>query len=229
MPRKLRREPDFEQFLAVLRRKGKPRYLPFYEHLASPGFIAARMETPFGRMEPGSDEYLRTYVDFWLGMGFDCIPMERPLRCPMPKEGARPGAVSHGSESQIVIRNREDFENYPWPDASDPVDFSDFEKTAQLLPDGVKIVAGVAMGPWRCTSPPAGLLPIWMLSGHTGRGTIWVSFRRPSCPELLRRLVFPAYREMAGIAHAVGRPFILHSCGNLALSRALPSHDGFCK
>jgi len=34
-------------------------------------------------------------------------------------------------------------------------------------------------------------------------------------PELLRQYVFPVYKAMADIAHAAGRPFILHSCGNL--------------
>jgi uroporphyrinogen decarboxylase len=35
-------------------------------------------------------------------------------------------------------------------------------------------------------------------------------------PPLLRRLVFPIYTEMADATHAAGKPFILHSCGNLA-------------
>ena len=47
---KFKREPDFTQFLKVLRREGKPKYLPFYEHIASPEFIAARTETPFEKM-----------------------------------------------------------------------------------------------------------------------------------------------------------------------------------
>jgi len=34
-------------------------------------------------------------------------------------------------------------------------------------------------------------------------------------PEHLRTYVFPIYRQMAEIAHAAGKPFILHSCGNL--------------
>jgi uroporphyrinogen decarboxylase len=35
-------------------------------------------------------------------------------------------------------------------------------------------------------------------------------------PELLRRHVFPTYRRMAEEAHKQDKPFILHSCGNLA-------------
>jgi len=33
---------------------------------------------------------------------------------------------------------------------------------------------------------------------------------------LLRKLVLPVYTRMAAEAHAAGKPFILHSCGNLA-------------
>ena len=35
-------------------------------------------------------------------------------------------------------------------------------------------------------------------------------------PELLRKLVFPTYKAMVEHAHSHGKPFILHSCGNLA-------------
>jgi uroporphyrinogen decarboxylase len=28
--------------------------------------------------------------------------------------------------------------------------------------------------------------------------------------------VFPIYRQMTGIEHAAGKPFILHSCGDLS-------------
>ncbi len=32
-----------------------------------------------GVSDPG---YWDIYVDFWLGMGYDCVPMEIPLNCP---------------------------------------------------------------------------------------------------------------------------------------------------
>ena len=248
MEARFRREPDFAQFLKALRREGRPAYLPFYEHIASPGFIASRMGTPYDRLPPDSEEALRIYVDFWLGMGFDCIPLERPLRCPLPGEET-PGAVSHGSESRVAIRNREDFERYPWPDASDPVDFKAFERVARMIPEGVKIVGGVGMGPYEWASTMLGVIGLSyqladdpelvemvfakisslhvaankILAGMDGIGAhrqgddlgFYSATFLP--PELLRRLVFPAYREMASIAHAAGRPFILHSCGNLEL------------
>ena len=244
----LRREPDFSQFLKALKREGRPSYLPFYEHLASPRFIARATNTPYNRMPPDSEEALRIYVDFWLQMGYDCIPLERPLRCPLSRpEG--PAAATLGSESQVVIRNRDDFERYPWPDESDPVDFRAFELIAKMLPDGVKIVGGVSMGPYEWASTMLGLVGMSYLlvddlelvemvfekigSLHVAANRILTGMEGIGAhrqgddlgfysatflpPELLRKLVFPTYRAMADIAHAAGRPFILHSCGNLEL------------
>jgi len=35
-------------------------------------------------------------------------------------------------------------------------------------------------------------------------------------PSRLREWVFPCYQEMASLAHRAGKPFLLHSCGNLS-------------
>ena len=106
MTERLRREVDFGQFLKVLRREGTPAYLPFYEHIASAGFIARRTGTAFERMSRDDSGYWQAYVEFWLGMGFDCIPMEIPLNCPLPRaEENASEAVSHASESHVVIRH----------------------------------------------------------------------------------------------------------------------------
>lgn len=239
------RQPDFDQFLKVLKRAGRPSHLPFYEHIASPGFIARRTGTEFHRMPAGSREYWRVYVDFWLGMGYDCIPMEIAPRLPLP-EGHH--ALSEGSEAQVVIRNRRDYETYPWPDESNPIEFSHFETVASMLPDGVKIVGGVCAGPYEWASRMMGTIGLsYLLADDPDLveevfariGGLHVSAVRqlatmPSIgalrqgddlgfktstflrPELLRKLVFPIYRQMTDLAHAQGKPFILHSCGNLA-------------
>lgn len=239
------RQPDFEQFLKVLWRRGRPDHLPFYEHIASPGFIARRTCTEWDRWDARHPDYWPVYVDFWLEMGYDGIPLEIPLNCPLP--GGHAGSASQQSEAQVVFRSLEDVEAYPWPDEDAPIDFRHFETVAGLLPDGVKIVGGVAAGPFEWSS--------WML------GIVGMSMALFDCPELvedvfarvgalhrsavrqlatmdavgalrqgddlgfksstflrpddLRRLVFPIYKDMAATAHRAGKPFILHSCGNL--------------
>lgn len=239
-----RREPDFEQFLKVLKREGKPDHLPSYEHIASPGFISARMGTDITRISD-IQAYWKVYVDFWLGMGWDCIPLEIPLRCPLgkPEHG-----LSAGSEAFAVIRTMEDYEKYPWPDASDPIDFSHFELVAAMLPPGVKIVGGVCMGPYEWVSQMMGVVGLSyallddemlvklifervgdlihsadrQLATMESIGALRqgddLGFKTSTflSPEDLRKYVFPTYKKMAEEAHKNDKPFILHSCGNLA-------------
>ncbi|MDH7601747.1 MAG: uroporphyrinogen decarboxylase family protein [Armatimonadota bacterium] len=241
----LRREPDFSQFLKVLFRSGKPDHLPFYEHLASPGFIARRTGTPFDRMSPDDPDYWQIYVDFWMGMGFDCVPMEVPLNCPLARTE---GAVSEGSEARSVIHSISDYENYPWPDESQPIEFRHFETVASLLPDGAKIVGGVCMGPYEWVSQMMGVMGLsYALADNPELvelmferiGRLIVSADRQLAtmdavgalrqgddlgfktstflsPDLLRKYVFPTYKRIAELAHEQGKPFILHSCGNLS-------------
>lgn len=140
--------PDYTQFLKVLRRAGRPDHLPFYEHLASPGFVARRMGVDFGALSRQDPAYWRTYVDFWLGMGYDVVPLESPLRVTLGSTDDTAGAKSHRSEASACIRTLEDFERFAWPDESAPIDFGDFERCAACLPEGAKIVGGVCAGPF---------------------------------------------------------------------------------
>lgn len=241
----LRRQPDFEQFLKVLKRTGKPDHLPFYEHYASPEFVAERTGTNIDKMGYSDPGYWDIYVDFWMGMGFDCIPMEIPLKCPL---GEGHGAASEGSESLAMIRNWEEYEKYPWPDESSPIEFEHFDTVAKLLPEGAKIVGGVCMGPYEWTSQLMGVMGLsYALIDEPGLvdavferiGKLIHSADKQIAtmdavgalrqgddlgfktsiflkPELLRKYVFPTYKKMAEEAHNNGKPFILHSCGNLA-------------
>lgn len=164
MVRRLRSAPDFEQFLRVLKRQKRPTHLPFYEHVASPGFIARRTETEFDKIGTDHPDYWPTYVDFWLGMGYDCIPMEIPLNCPLADSSTHgEGTVSQESEARACISTMEDFEKYPWPREENPIDFAPFETVSKLLPDGVKIVGGVGAGPYEWSTYLLGVVGLSML------------------------------------------------------------------
>ncbi len=242
---KIRHTPNFDEFLKVLQRSGKPKHLPFYEHYASPGFISRRTDTKFDQMSPDDPAYWEIYRDFWLNMGYDCVPMEVPLNCPLNRD--RHGK-SEGSESSAVIRNRADYEAYPWPEPDRAVDFRHFETMAAIIPEGVKIVAGVAMGPYEWASHMLGVMGLSYLLAddpelvtevfnRLGKLSLSVNRRLAAMdevgalrqgddlgfktatflrPEDLRRLVFPIYKDFARSAHEAGKPFILHSCGNLS-------------
>ncbi|MCE5249052.1 uroporphyrinogen-III decarboxylase-like protein [bacterium] len=241
----LLRQPDFNQFLKVITRKGMPDHLPFYEHLASPGFIARRTGTAFDTMSLDDPGYWNIYVDFWVGMGFDCIRMEIPLNCPLKE--IHDHKHSYGSETYAIIKTRDDFERYPWPDESEPIDFTHFETVAGIIPEGVKIVGGVCMGPYEWVSRLMGVMGLsYALADDPGLvecifsriGVLHRSAVRQLAsmdaigalsqgddlgfksstflsPADLKKLVFPIYKNMTGEAHDRGKPFILHSCGNL--------------
>lgn len=197
-------------------------------------------------MSSAEEGYWQIYVDFWLGMGFDCVPLEIGLNCPLPAGDG--GGVSHGSESHACIRTDKDFESYPWPAEAKPIDFRPFEIVGKLLPEGAKIVGGVAMGPYEWASQMMGVegLSLALFDNPSLVERVFATLGRLALsadraiaqmdtvcalrqgddlgfktstflsPDDLRRLAFPIYRQMAEIAHGGGRPFILHSCGNLA-------------
>ena len=244
--RRIRRTPDFAQFLKVLTRQGRPAHLPFYEHIASPGFISARLGTD---MTAVGDKraYWRLYADFWLSLGFDCIPLEIPFDFGKVERRGEGGGVPH-SEAGACIFSMADFERFPWPDEARPIDFEPFEIVAEHVPDGVKIVGGVCAGPYEhVTLSLLGVMglcyalddqPDLVAAVFAKLRSLYAAANRRlaamdcigACrqgddlgyktatfmpPDVLRRYVFPIYRDMVRAAHECGKPFILHSCGAL--------------
>jgi uroporphyrinogen decarboxylase len=239
------RQPDYRQFLRALARRQRPTHLPFYEHLATGSFIASATGKPFGAPGQDAKSYWSTYVEFWVNMGFDVVPMEILLNSPLHNTDG--SAHSHGSEDRSLIHNMAEFEKYPWATPAAPIDFKPFEMVAGLLPEGVKIVGGVCMGPYEWVSSLMGTQglcfalvdqPELVEAMFTRIGELIVAADRQLAtmdaicalrqgddlgfktstflsPADLRRFVFPTYKKMVEAAHGGGKPFILHSCGNL--------------
>lgn len=242
-----RREPDYTQFLKVLRREGRPSHLPFYEHLASEGFIAQRTRTAFDQWTPDHPDFWKVYVDFWIGLGFDVVPMEIPPNWVLESHEDTTGKLSHGSEASVTIRTMEEFERYAWPSDDAPINYDHFYRAAEHLPEGARIVGGVCAGPYEWSTNFLGVqgLAIALCMDPELVDAVYTRIARVHttalktiadmefvcalrqgddlgyktstflAPEHLRRYIFPIYTEMAAIAHAAGKPFILHSCGNL--------------
>lgn len=242
------RTPDFEQLLRVLTRERPPTHLPFYEHLASAGFMSARTGVDTRKLDWDTRDAWQVYVDFWLGMGFDGVPIEIPPNLPVETHEHRTTQVSQGSEAFVSIRDWADFERYPWPDPDTAVDMSHYERAAACLPDGAKLVAGVCAGPYEHASRLLGVegLSIAILMQPDLVRAVFDKIDKIHCaalqqiaamdavgacrqgddlgfktstflsPAHLREYVFPIYGHMVEISHNAGKPFILHSCGNLA-------------
>lgn len=241
----MKASPDYREFIKAVARSGKPSHLPCYEHLATSNFISRRLGFDISQIEDKT-AYWQAYIDFWIQMGFDVVPLEVGLNCALAPDQEH--ALSHSSEAHVVIRDESDFERYPWPSLESPIDFEPFEIVGRLLPDGAKVVGGVAMGPYEWTSQMMGVMGLSMaifdnpdlvdrvfkklasLSLSADRQIAqmdWVCALRQGddlgfktstflSPDDLRRWVFPVYKQMADIAHGAGKPFVLHSCGNLS-------------
>ena len=238
---------DYTQFINAITRKERPNHLPAYEHVASAGFISRRLGKDINSVLPGSVEYWKMYVDFWLGMGFDVVPMEIPLKLTLGNLGS--SGASFGSEARVVISSWDDYERYCWPDIDDPLDFGQFDIVAGLLPEGVRIVGGVCMGPYEWLSEMMGTMglsyaladePELVAAVAERIGQLHISADQRIAqmdavcalrqgddlgfnsatflsPDLLRKLIFPTYKQMVAAAHDNGKPFVYHSCGNLSL------------
>jgi uroporphyrinogen decarboxylase len=161
--RSIARKPDYEQFMKALRRQGRPARLPFYEHLASPNFFTERTGKDFRSMGPAHPDFWPSYVDFWVGMGFDIVPLEIGPNCWLPPARPADGSVSRESEAHVCIRTMEDFERYPWPSEERFIDFEHFDTVARLLPDGARIVGGVGGGPYEWATYLMGVVGLSLL------------------------------------------------------------------
>ena len=238
---KVNRTADFLQFEKALKRTGKPDHIIFYEHIASPGFMAEAQKI----MGIDTSNPYKAYVDFWINCGFDGVPLEIAFNCPRP---AGHGQASEGSEALVCIETMEDFEKYPWPTKEKSLNFDIYAEFAKYLPEGAKLVAGVSAGPYEWVSTLMGTMGLSFAMADEPElvDAMFEKFREyyPYCvkelanmpfvgalrqgddlgfksstflsPNQLRNWVFPTYKLMVEEAHKVDKAFILHSCGNLA-------------
>jgi uroporphyrinogen decarboxylase len=241
---RIERDVHFDEFLKVLRRQGVPRYLPFYEHFATGKFMAARL--PEMAAAKGTPRYWQLYAEFYLSLGYDCIPIEIGLSFGKIK---RKNDSTYQSEEGTCIQSMDDFEKLAWPDEANPINLEPFKIIQDYIPGHIKMVAGVCGGPYEAAT--LNLLGVMGLSyaladqpglvqavfgklkrlyvkanrqlaamdgvGATRQGDD-LGFKTGTFmpPDVLREHVFPIYKAMADEAHARGKPFVLHSCGQLS-------------
>jgi len=137
-------EPDFNRLVKAVKRDGIPDRVPFYELFSD---IQAETLEALGKPVVSCDdkveEYLRNHIEYMLSLGYDYINAGvGEFRFPREDRAAaitRQGARAYQQSGTCTIRNMEDFEKYPWPDPA-KIDYSPFEKAAELMPDGMKVM-----------------------------------------------------------------------------------------
>lgn len=140
-------EPDYNNIVAAARNQWAPR-LPLYEHLVGGKVISELVgtrpfDTMFSKDMSESIQGFREYWDFWRQMGYDTASMEFGV-C-----GALIGGGALGNHKEGCIKNREDFDRYPWAEIPEIFyeKYSPYIRNfAQTCPLGMKAVGGVGNG-----------------------------------------------------------------------------------
>lgn len=167
----MRPQPDFERLKKVLLRQGEPDRVPFYEHYVDDEVVEAISGQAITKLDTTDPEQIKTYVDilvdFYVQQGYDYVPLERFLNLPRNNvvRGTDTAELSRDTrewqdENEGVITTWAEYEAYPWPAEGDLVNYRMFEYAAKALPDGMKIIGGVAGGVFEHLSWMMGLVPL---------------------------------------------------------------------
>jgi len=255
------RKPDFERVLSVLMLEESNR-VPLFELYVDLEVVEALTSNPAVSLDFSRKGHRSFYIDmvkkFFMGLGYDYIPIEVSVNFPPLKRrvardtvalsGVRGGIRSWMNEAEGVIKTVSDLELLPDPSDPNAVDYTLLEELCKTLPDGVKVICGVGPGGvFEISSWLMGLQPFLislyrdekLISSLFERvGRTYLEFYRHvaelNCvgalslgddlgykkgtmmsPKQIRKYILPWYKRFTETAHNCGKPFILHSCGNL--------------
>lgn len=243
-------QPDYRNMVRAARNEWVPR-VPLYEHNVGDKVIFETTGTrPSGAMfskDMGeSRQGFREFWDFWRQMGYDTASMEFGLCAVLIGGGAL------GDHKEGCIKNRADFERYPWDEI--PVRFFDayapyIRNFAEVCPPGMKGIGGVGNGLFEAVQDLVGYIDLCYIKSDDEelfhdiframgdvQYRIWnrfvdefadaycvlrfgddLGFKTMTLlpTDDIKQDILPQYRRIIDKVHASGRPFLLHSCGNL--------------
>ncbi len=131
-----------------------------------------------------SKEGFRQYWDFWKTMGYDTASMEFCVG------GALEGAGCLGGHKEGCIKDRADFERYPWDEIPDRF-FEQYgpyyRNLAETRPEGMKAIGGVGNGVFEAVQDIIG----YMDPGIQDLGPVYAG--------IFRALLRPALRRRPGL------------------------------
>ncbi len=155
--------PDFERVRRAMFRQGESDRVPFFEMSIDNSIKAAILGRPVSSI---TDE-----VGFWRSAGYDFVSVRAGVRSivrgyhPLVQAWRR---TQHGldaavggwaAEEKAFIRDRQDFEDFPWPKPMDLGGYPDYEDLdsylgvmEQSLPAGMKLLVQLGyifMGAWQ--------------------------------------------------------------------------------
>lgn len=141
--------------------------MPFYEHIVDnevieymtgesiPKILEAgtARSTEISKIDRAKERYASIIIKFFRRLKYDYVPIELPLNLPRTniRQGQDVAPLSRGirtwvDENRGTIETLSDYENYPWPELEESVDFDLLKKLCSILPEDMKLVSGVAGG-----------------------------------------------------------------------------------
>lgn len=133
--------PEFEKFRRVLAGEPSEGYVPFFEMIANYFEPLSGLEAPdgldFSPTSPAFEDSFVYYLRAMARMGYDMGILNLPGFSGFP--ASHPGGSVQAEDG--VIRDLEDFENYPWP-SPEEVDLDVLSRTAGRAPDGMGVFTG---------------------------------------------------------------------------------------
>lgn len=241
--------PDYENAREAAKNR-KPKRLPLYEHLISDTKMEEIMGKRFREYSGGDAkdkrEYLRNYCEFFKRTGYDTVSFEC---CIGP---AMPGSGCLGAHKPPAIKDRGDFNRYPWGQVYEnyfAMHAVYFESLREVMPAGMKAIGGVGNGIFECVQDITGYMNLCFIKSDDPElyadlfkkvgevsVSIWREFLRlygdiycvPRfgddlgyksntlvSAEDIKSHIIPQYAKIIELVHSYGKPFLLHSCGNL--------------
>lgn len=138
---------------------------PLYEHIIAPEVMEQILNKKFASLLDGDtadkNEYFTHYCRFFKEMGYDTVSFECCIGPAMPGSGAL------GGHQPGVIKNRQDFDAYPW----DKIPEFFFEKYAENyevlgkhIPEGMKAIGGPGNGVFELVQDVVGYEQLCLIS-----------------------------------------------------------------
>jgi len=258
---------DFEHMADVLMRRTKEGPVPIFEGVVD-AEIACQVlgiDFPVERVAEFADpgprptlgqlwfgfKLMRMAISFYQGMGYDYVIM--PPIIPMPRtakhlrKNPRQDNLLRAwqDEHQGLIRERKDFESFPWPSPRQ-VNLLSIQYASWRIPKSMKVIAFITgiFEDLRCllgfeqmavkSVEDPGLISdvldkllaieqaaVEKCAARKAVGAILyvedLAFNNGTMmsPAWIRKNLIPRYKRMADAAHRHGKPFLFHSCGQI--------------
>ncbi len=135
-------KPDFSRLRKVLLRDGEPDIVPFWELFADTEIIEAVIGKPVT---------IESAIEYQLKLGFDYagagvfLIYDKKLKSTEDTAELSRGQRTFVDDNHGVIETRKDFDAYKWPEVTEAVAIN-VDKTAKLIPDGMKVIVGLPGG-----------------------------------------------------------------------------------